>query len=212
MIFVYNDINMNLLLTSAGLGNEKIKDFFVEKLLEGEKELSDCSVLMVAYAQNKDEQFYVDQSKSELVDIGIGDITVFNLTEEKFLADKKYDVVYVCGGNTFSILERMRITGIDKYIKKEVIENNMLYVGVSAGSIIAGPNVEIAGWGSEGDPNDVGLTDLSGFNFTDIAVFPHFRPELSDEVSDFQKKVSYPVIALTNDEAILVDSAEHKKI
>ena len=76
--------------------------------------------------------------------------------------------MYVCGGNTFKILHKLRETRLDVYITKQV-EQGALYVGVSAGSIIAGPDIEIAGWGSEGDENEVNLQDLEGFNFTDIA-------------------------------------------
>ncbi|MEI6843113.1 MAG: Type 1 glutamine amidotransferase-like domain-containing protein [bacterium] len=209
---------MTLLLTSTGLSTKEIQEFFVRKVVEkmvGQgKSLSDATALIVAYAQNAHEQGYVDESVQELTDLGLS-VTVFNLTEEKFAfaesaddsSDKKYDVVYVCGGNTFAILERMKKTGIDTYIESAVCEHGALYVGVSAGSIIAGPSIEIAGWGSEGDPNDVNLQNLSGFSLTDISIFPHFRAELSGEVAEFQKKVSYSVTALTDTEALWVDKS-----
>jgi dipeptidase E len=167
---------------------------------------------MVTYAQSKEEQFYVDLSKKELVELGISEIATFNLTNEKFDTTQKFDVIYVCGGNTFAILDRIRVTGLDGYITRFVSDGEGVYVGVSAGSIVAGPSIEIAGWGSEGDENKIGLTDLEGLKLTDVSVYPHFRGELKGEVEEFRKKVSYPVVELTDDEAVFVDDKKLWKI
>ena len=200
---------MKLLLTSIGLSNKKITDFFVSLL---NKDLKKCSILIVAYVQDKKEQSYVDYSKKELVDLGIKDITYFNLKDNKFKDSKKYDVIYVCGGNTFSILNRMRITGIDSFIKKSMKNNKILYFGISAGSIIAGPNIEIASWGSIGDTNDINLKDLTGLKLTKISVFPHFEDYLNGEVDQFRKKVKYPVVELKDDEGLFVEGIKNKII
>ena len=200
---------MKLLLTSAGVRNKKLADFFISIL---SKKPKDCSALMVVYAQNDQEKFYIDESKKELAELGVGDVDVFNLGENEFADSKSYDVIYVCGGNTFSILDRMRKTGIQKFIKDAVNNNQSLYLGVSAGSIIAGPNIEIAGWGSEGDKNEVDLKDLGGFGFTDISIFPHFKPILKQEVEGFREKVDYPVIEITDGEAVFIQDGKYELI
>ncbi|MFA5935121.1 MAG: Type 1 glutamine amidotransferase-like domain-containing protein [Candidatus Paceibacterota bacterium] len=200
---------MKLLLTSAGLSNKKITDFFISKL---PKNLNKCSFLIVAYVQDEEEQSYVDYSKKELADLGIKDITYFNLKENEFKGSKKYDVIYVCGGNTFSILNRMRITGIIDFIKNSMKDNKTLYFGISAGSIIAGPNIEVASWGSIGDTNDISLKDLTGLNLTNISIFPHFEDYLEGEVDEFRKKVDYPVVELKDDEALFIEGVKNKII
>ncbi|MBI2632852.1 MAG: Type 1 glutamine amidotransferase-like domain-containing protein [Parcubacteria group bacterium] len=103
----------------------------------------------------------------------------------------------------------MRVTGIDIFIKKVIGQEESLYCGVSAGSIIAGPSIEIAGWGSEGDTNEINLEDLTGFHFTDIAVSPHFKSYLQQEVENFKNKVTYPIIALTDGEALFVQDTHY---
>lgn len=199
---------MKLLLTSAGLQNKKVSDFFVSIL---PKAPTECSVLMIAYAQNKDEKFYVDESKKALVELGINKISFFNLKEDKFSDFKNYDIVYVCGGNTFAIMNRIKITKMEQYIK-ELVKKGSLYFGVSAGSIIAGPSIEISGWGSEGDKNEVGLEDLRGFNFTNISIFPHFKENLKIEVEQYRNKVNFLVIELTDSEAVFIDDMDYKVI
>lgn len=200
---------MKLLLTSAGLQNKKVSDFFVSILPQKPK---DCSVLMIAYIQNSDEQLYADESKKELADLGISNIHLFNLKEERINSQRHYDVIYVCGGNTFSILDRMRITGVDKFILNSIKNNEVVYFGVSAGSIIAGPNIKTAGWGSEKDKNIIGLKDLTGLGLTNISIFPHFKSHLKQEVDDFKNKVNYPVVELTDDKAVFVQGSEYQII
>lgn len=200
---------MKLLLTSSGLNNQAIADIFLSLF---DKKPADISVLMVSHAQNSDEQFYIEQSKKELVDLGIKQIKEFDLKSEKFEAKETFDAIYVCGGNTFAILDRMKKIGLDKFIITAVKTEKSIYIGVSAGSIIAGPSIDIAGWGSEGDKNEVGLTDLSALNLTMTAVFPHFKEFLKEEVDDFRKRVNYPVIELFDGEAFFDNKVESKKI
>ncbi|MEK7645035.1 MAG: Type 1 glutamine amidotransferase-like domain-containing protein [Patescibacteria group bacterium] len=200
---------MKLLLTSAGLSNKKISNLLVSML---QKKPNECSVLLVAYAQNNNEQFYVKESKKELIDLGLSSISFFNLKESTFEETCEYDLIYVCGGNTFAILDQMRATGIDKFITDSVKSGKSIYLGVSAGSIIAGPDILIAGHGSEGDKNEIALKDLAGLALTNVSVFPHFKSHQRSEVDEFRNKVDNPVIELTDDEAVLVDEAGYRII
>ena len=51
---------------------------------------------------------------------------------------------------------------------------------------------------------------MSGFSFTNTAVFPHFKNELKEEVEEFRKKANYPVIELTDNQALLIIGNEEK--
>jgi peptidase E len=200
---------MKLLLTSAGLTNKILADFFVSSL---PKTPGACSALMVAYAQNQGEHDYAEALKNELLSTGIGAIELFNLQEDRLGYRESPDVIYVCGGNTFAMLHRMRLTGTDQFIRSSVEERGSVYVGVSAGSIMAGPSIEIAGWGSEGDENAIGLKDLAGFGFTEVLVFPHFKSRLQREIDDFRGITAYPVVELTDEQAVLVDDRGYRVI
>jgi dipeptidase E len=198
-----------LLLTSSGLDNEEIQKNFLG-LLGGL--IKDVKVLLIFGVKNDEEMFYVNESKKELINLGIKEKNIIeaNINNQIFFPKEKFQVIYFCGGNTYYLLNRIKKLGFDKLIKNS--KKEILYVGVSAGSIIAGGNIEISGWGSEGDENYVGLEDLSGLNFTNVAVFPHYRNELKKEVDEFRDKVNYPVIELYNGEAILIQGSKIKKI
>ena len=195
-----------LLLTSAGFVNPETVEVLMKEI---PKQAEWCKVLMISYTQNKIEESYVFASKKELESLGFKNIQVVNLCNVSKL--EQVDIIYVCGGNTFAILQRMKEIGLDKFII-EAVNKGVLYIGVSAGSIIAGKNIEIAGWGSEGDRNDVELRDLSGLGFTDVAVFPHYKISQKDEVQEFKKKVTYPVIEITDNQMVIVKGEKIKKI
>ena len=198
-----------LFLTSAGFLNKEVANVFLDEL---SKEPVQSRILMVARGQTKEENYYIEESKKELIDLGFKDIFVFNL-DRRILMDevKNCDVIYVCGGNTYYLLKKFRETGLDKIVI-ELVNQGKIYVGVSSGSIMAGSDIEIAGWGSDGDKNDVNLKNLTGFNFTNIAIFPHFEEKHRQEVEDFKKKVDYPVIELTDNQTVFVKDGNYSII
>src|SRR5688572_1729614 len=52
-----------------------------------------------------------------------------------------FDALYIQGGNTFHLLDQMRRSGADRIIQELVIGHGTVYCGVSAGSIVAGPEI-----------------------------------------------------------------------
>ena len=105
-------------------------------------------------------------------------------------------------GNTFDYLDRVRKTGLDKFIVDFTKKENSVYVGVSAGSILAGPDIAIAG---DEDSNDIGLTDLRGLCLTDFIVYPHYRKELKTQLDEFKKRNGYPIIELEDNQAVILN-------
>lgn len=194
---------MKLFLTSTGLENKDIAVHFKNIFLP--KEPKDLLFLVVSIQDSEQDAFYLEKTLNEIKNIGAISIDVFRLANEKFITDKNYDVVFVCGGNTFDYLDRIKKTKLDKFIVDFSKKENTIYVGVSAGSIIAGPNIEIAGWGSEGDKNNIKLLDLQGLGLTNFAVYPHYENRLKEELDEFKKKVNYPVIELKDNQAVIIN-------
>lgn len=198
---------MKLLLTSAGLANEKIRNFFVAQF-DSLKNKKACLIHTVRVESDWEYMKYYDQ---ELKELGLK-YDAINISEDINLVNlPEYDIYYVCGGNTFYILDRMRKTGLDKALIGAV-RNGKFYLGVSAGSIIAGPDIEVAGVGGA-DVNDVNLIDLTGLKLTEHIVTPHYCEEEEKDVQDFrEKRKGESVIALTDEQAVLVEDGKIMKI
>lgn len=195
---------MKLLLTSAGFVNKEVLDVFL-KLLD--KPTGQIHVVFIPTASRTEHELkYVEESRQELVDLGITNITTLNLDRKVSAAEiNNPDVIYICGGNTFYLLKKIRQSGLDKILPGF----GGLYVGVSAGSVVMGPNVEVSG---PFDENDVGLSDTTGLKIVDFAVVPHCQNKDRAIIEDLKNRVSYEIMELTDNQAVLVGSGERKII
>ncbi|MFH1142279.1 MAG: Type 1 glutamine amidotransferase-like domain-containing protein [Candidatus Uhrbacteria bacterium] len=90
-----------------------------------------------------------------MVDIGfkVIDVDIKDSNEHRRLDD--CDIIYVEGGNTFYLLEHVRKSGFDHKLKT-LVDYEKVYVGVSAGSILAGQSIEV---GRYGDKDRCGVID-----------------------------------------------------
>jgi dipeptidase E len=202
---------MKLILSSNGLTTAKLRKEFSNML---EVKASEARIMVAHTVVKKENYIYLEIVEKELGMAGFKarNITYFNIAEKKdYSQPLNFDGVYVCGGNTFFILDRIRKTGLDKPLK-DFVKSGKVYVGFSAGSIIMGKSIEIAGWGSEGDENEIGLMDLRGLGLTDIVVSPHYRDELKKELKEFEKKGGYKVNELKDGQAIVIDGKIVRKI
>ncbi|MCX6746205.1 MAG: Type 1 glutamine amidotransferase-like domain-containing protein [Candidatus Parcubacteria bacterium] len=199
---------MKLFLTSAGLKNEKVKAEFIKLFA---KPFAQIRAIMFSLVGNKEQEFYVDESIQELLDLGIKkeNLQLFNLVEDKKCEDlNNFDLVYICGGNTFHYLDRLRKLGCFDKIK-DFVNKGGLYFGVSAGSVIAGPNINIS---SPWDENDIGITDFAGLNFIDFAICPHYESKDDEIIKQRQKDLNIPVRLLKDDQVFIVLDNEIKLV
>lgn len=188
-----------LLLTSTGFTNPKLADRFLALL---GKPPADAKALFIPTASRSEEDMkYVRESGGELAQLGIPkeSIVWFDYKTPTAIGDiNRFDVIYVCGGNTFFLMQKLRETGLDKKII-DLVHQGKVYVGVSAGSVIAGPDISIAG---PFDENDVGLTDMTGLGLTDKVTSPHYEDKEASIIEEFKDKLPYPVVPLTNSQAL----------
>lgn len=120
--------------------------------------------------------FFVRIGKWRLKRLGliVDELEISTSTYET-IKDKleKNDYIYVTGGNTFFLLQELKITGADKLLIEE-INKGKFYIGESAGAIVVAPNIE---YSSEMDDIEKApsLKDYSGLNLIDFYVVPHFQ-------------------------------------
>ena len=189
-----------LLLTSTGFTNPKLGKRFLQLL---SKDPSAARVLFVPTASRTEHEMkYVRESEDELVQLGIlkENIVWFDYQNPDAIGDvSRFDVVYICGGNTFFLSEKLRETGMDKKII-DLVQQGKIYVGVSAGSVIAGPDISIAG---PFDENEFNLKDMSGWKLTDKVTCPHYDKKEANIIEEFKKKLPYAIVPITDGQAFM---------
>lgn len=132
---------MRVLLTSAGLETEEIKEYFVKML---GKDVSTVKALFIPTAAiNAGAIEMLPKCMNDLLKCGIqnNNIKVFDLHTGMDIAElQKYDVVYLCGGDAAYLLERVNATGFNENLM-EYIKGNGMVIGVSAGSLLFSNNL-----------------------------------------------------------------------
>ncbi len=201
-----------ILLTSAGM---KMKDEII-KLLQ--KPAYDVTVAFITTAykfKQEDDPDYVNEDLQIMKEMGFNveeiDIEGKNKSQLMKLFESK-DIIFVEGGNTFYLLKAIRQSSFEIVIKK-LLKRGKVYIGASAGSIVAGKTIETAGWkgGEYEDKNFVKLRNLKGMNLVPFNIFVHYQPEHAEII---KQKIKSPrkrrkkLRILTDDQAILVQGSE----
>ena len=194
-----------MILTSSLYESIELVKKFLDKNTESKK------ILFIPTATNVDEyKKYIHLTQKVFEDFGYEvenfDVSIFSeeIAKEK-LSEAK--TVFIFGGNTFYLLQELKRKNLTSYLK-ERIENGLLYIGESAGSVIATPNIEYA---SIVDDKTLAteLNDYTGLNLVDFYIVPHFEEEPFVESSRktvelYKDKLDLKLI--NNKEAILVEN------
>ncbi len=202
-----------LFLTSDGLP-EGLKDIFLEFLGKDPKSMK--VAFIPTAAKPEIDKSFVDRVKKELNKMGMEVFEVdFEEEDQKSLKNRlsDCDIIYVNGGNTYYLLDKVRKSGFDKIIG-ELLDKGKIYVGVSAGSYIACPNIEQAGWKKrDTDRNVVDLDDLTALNLVPFMITAHYnREKYRVAVVDGVAKSKYPVVALRDSQAVQVEGDKYKVV
>lgn len=122
---------------------------------------------------------------------------------------KKNDFIFISGGNTFFLLQELKRTGTDQLLKEEV-NSGKLYIGESAGAIVASPDI---GYSAEMDQPEKApdLKENTGLGLVDFYIVPHDKnPEMGEAakkiVAMYSESLNLKVIH--DYQAILVQDGE----
>lgn len=183
-----------VLLTSAGWSGMNgevhinIRQRFLKML---GRPACEAKVLFIPTAAIFDEAIKMaGKCREELLASGIlpKNITDYNVGDPITIAEAmEYDCIYFTGGDTGYLLRQIKETGFDRIIKVMVYANKV-YVGVSAGSLIATPNI--------GDPYE---EETSGLLLIHAYISVHSR-----KGTIARTDLPLPHIPLNDDQALAV--------
>ena len=122
-----------------------------------------------------------------------------------------YDLVWVMGGNAFTLRRAMKQSGFDAVISGMLDRDEIVYGGFSAGAVVAGPSLD--GFELMDDPSELPPTYehnpvREGLNLIDFAIVPHYRsphPEAAaaERCARYFAAQKRPFRALRDGEAIV---------
>ncbi len=198
---------MKLLLTSTGITNESIAKALDGLIGKPRKDVKIGYIPTAANMESGNKDWYIAQLTNlqnhgfywiDIVEIADSDVDYGQRLSE-------VDVIFVSGGNTFHLLNKYRETGFGKWLEEAL--KTKIYVGVSAGSIVMTPSIEVANIPPR-DQNYNNIKDLSGMNFVDFEVEPHCEGDRFKVVEEYSKTSRRPIYAIDDDSVVMINDNE----
>jgi dipeptidase E len=200
-----------LLLTSDGINTRGIDKEILKILSKPASRIRLAHIITASKPRIKMTYIKRDNQKFKKLGFKVENIDIEGKNKaqlEKLLKDR--DIIYVRGGNSFYLLKATKKSGFDKVVR-ELVKKGVVYIGVSAGSYLACPTIEMANWKRQ-DKNIVNLKDLTALNLVPFLITTHYKPIHRSILKREVPKSRYPVKIITDNQAILVQNGQVKLV
>lgn len=132
------------------------------------------------------ERPWVDADRQALRNLGyhLVEVDLKNTAEHLQKALVPCNILFVAGGNTTYLAEYAHRANVSSVVR-DFLQQGKMYIGSSAGSILAGPSVEPFLAEDRAElPNDVMLTNPSCLSLVNYVVLPHDQVEQFSAADD----------------------------
>ena len=203
---------MKLLLTSDGITNASIANALIELAGKPFKDLKLAYIPTAANIDVDDKSWQVGHM-AVIKNLGFKFFDIVDISalpkENLEIRLKDSDILLFEGGRTTYLMDWIKKSGLDKLLPE--LLKTRVYVGISAGSIAATPNLSIADSGTLYYENLVEKNrDEKALGFVEFLFRPHLNskdfPMVNHEVLErLAKNTSETIYALDDASAIKVD-------
>ena len=115
------------------------------------------------------------------------------------------NILLISGGNTFTLLNNLRNSGLDHAIIEFTKKSNIIISGFSAGAIVLSPTIAVCNL-PDFDDNLVKITDLRGLGVIDFEIFPHYVEDSHQNILEkYRTTTNYQVREISDEDYIIVD-------
>mmetsp|Transcript_105416 Transcript_105416/g.267848 ORF Transcript_105416/g.267848 Transcript_105416/m.267848 type:complete len:239 (+) Transcript_105416:107-823(+) len=217
--------NTRLILTSCGLVSESLKSEFKRMLGPKPEQVSMWYIPTALIHEGCSSKQAIRQGEGIARQFGIGNIKVIDPEHTRGAELRKavaelgqVGVVYAEMGNTYALRHQLRDSGGDALVR-EAMAGGAIFVGSSAGSIVAGRTVQMAFWKDWDDRTADGTVDVN-WEDPELArgldicggrsMFPHANGQYGkkawqDEQAKKHGHTDHEVIRLADGEGFVID-------
>lgn len=189
----------------------------IAKHLEGVKGLKLAFINTPSEVEEGDLQ-WLEDDREALVRAGftVSDYTITGKSKEKIKVYlKSMDVIYISGGNTFYLLEKIQQSNCAAVIR-DYVENGKIYIGTSSGSIVAGPDIYPT-YRLDNVKKAPNLKGYQGLGLVDFVVLPHwgsddFRKLYLEHRLEHAYTTGNKIILLTDYQYVYVEGERYRII
>lgn len=150
-----------------------------------------------------------EEDKTKLIELGFQVVIIDIKSKNSQILEKELagiDIIFMAGGNTIYLLEQIQKSNCLDLIKEKILSGT-IYIGSSAGSIIAGPNIEFEKIFDDDDDYTANLDDYNALGLVNFVVLPHankseYTPYHQKIINQFSNKYQFKI--LKDNQAVLV--------
>jgi dipeptidase E len=208
---------MKLLLTSGGLTNKSITKALFELVGKKPKNTKIVFIPTAANVEDGDKKWLInDLNNIKKLNVKLIDIVDISALPKKIWLPrlKRGDVLFFSGGNSSHLMYWLEKSGLAKLLPS--LLKTRVYAGISAGSIVATPTLELSRKDRMlyydkvfGYKNKRAL-GLMNFHFRPHLNSPYFPKVRERFIKEIAKKIKEPIYALDDESAIKVKDGKVK--
>jgi dipeptidase E len=207
---------MKLLLTSAGITNKSIAKALLDLAGLPAEKIRVAFIPTAANVEEGDKSWiindYVNLTKQTYGCVDIVDISA--IPQKVWLPRlTAANALILGGGNTFWLMHWIRKSGLDKILPGLLEER--IYVGISAGSMVASKNIFLTSDKPVFDENRFGQTDIAGLGLINFYVRPHFNSQFfpkakAEYIKQAAEQIPETIYAIDDQTAIKIDGDKNE--
>ena len=190
-----------IVLTSCGIIDSELKAQFYNLLNKDASAMKLLYITIAVEGEKDTDRTWLEEEYETILDLGIKEENIKEFKYEENIDFEDYDAIYMIGGNTFYLLKELREKKLDVKIK-HAIDNGVIYIGSSAGSIILVKTIESA---LPYDENWVNLNNFEGLNMIDGIIIPHANRK-QEFLKEAKEKYKDKIIELYDDYGIVINN------
>jgi dipeptidase E len=184
---------------------------YLEHCLEGLRRFCGPEVRRLGFvsaATLADPEHYFMRACDGLQGLGV-DVEHVHWEKQPLKSLERVDALFVGGGNTYALLDRVRSAGLIEAIQERV-RYGMPYAGASAGANLAGPTIL-----TTNDWNVVALAHFGALHLVPFNINPHFKdsdPAMApgsetreDRIREYHVRNKNPVVGIEEETMVRVE-------
>lgn len=179
-------MNHNLIFFSHGVHTKQTQQLLKCELQKLDKVIWEQQTILIVLPPQY--QYLYSHLKQAFIAMGFSDhnIQLFN----DLAAEYTFDFIYVHEGNTFLLLNYLKQTGAFSFIQRLMKDQNTIYIGASAGCMVAGSSIHLA---LDFEDNITSLSDFTGLSLFDGNVIPHYTKQELKRYLNYKRTHNEPI-------------------
>lgn len=155
-----------------------------------------------ATTRSQEEYFrFFQQNMSKYGDFNIEYVDLYKNWEKA----RDARVLYIAGGNTYKLIDIIRKSGFEDFLKNE--SHRLIIVGNSAGAVVLGKDIR-----TTNDDDIISVENTRGLGLVDYSICPHYTEEKEDRLKKLSNILTHTIVGIPEKSGLVINDGTVKNI